>query len=77
LAQRALEEEEAQIASLESRVAALTAALEDPELYTRSAGVEEAKKLGADLDDVKRELDHAFARWTAASEALQLIEQVD
>jgi ATP-binding cassette subfamily F protein 3 len=77
VAQRALEEEEAQIASLESRVAALTAALEDPELYTRSAGVEEAKKLGADLDGVRRELDQAFARWTAASEALQLIEQLD
>src|SRR6266545_453391 len=35
LAQRELEEQEAQIESLEARIATLTAALEDPELYTR------------------------------------------
>ena len=74
-AQRELDEEEAQIASLEARIATLSSALEDPELYTRTDGVEEANRLGAELDRVRRELDEAFARWSAASEMLQGISQ--
>jgi ATP-binding cassette subfamily F protein 3 len=70
VAQRDLEVEEARIAELEARIAALTTRLEDPELYTRAGGVEDAKRLGEDLEVAKRELDAALERWTAASDAL-------
>jgi ATP-binding cassette, subfamily F, member 3 len=70
-AQRELEQEEANIESLEARIASLTAALEDPELYTLPNGVEEARKLGVELERVKRDLDAAFKRWTAATEAVE------
>ncbi|MDQ3997721.1 MAG: ABC-F family ATP-binding cassette domain-containing protein [Gemmatimonadota bacterium] len=72
VAQRELELEEARIAELEACISALTAQLEDPELYTRAGGLEDAKRLGADLDLTKRELDAALARWSAASDALEL-----
>jgi ATP-binding cassette subfamily F protein 3 len=42
--QRDLEEAETAIERLEERIAKLSAALEDPALYTRDTGVEEAKK---------------------------------
>jgi ATP-binding cassette subfamily F protein 3 len=71
IAQRELEEEEATIAALEARISSLSASLEDPELYTRDGGVDEAKKLGMELERVRRELDSAFARWTAASEGVE------
>ncbi len=70
-AQREVEQEEARIAELEARIAKLGAALEDPELYTRAGGVEEASRLGAELERARRELDQAFARWTAATEAVE------
>jgi ATP-binding cassette subfamily F protein 3 len=70
-AQRELEEEEARIAAFEAQIATLGAALEDPELYTRPGGVEEAKRLGVELERVKRELERAFTRWSAATEALE------
>ena len=67
--QRELEEQEGKITTLEARVASITSALEDPELYTRADGIEQSARLGAELERVKRELDQAFARWTAISEA--------
>jgi ATP-binding cassette subfamily F protein 3 len=70
-ARRAVEEEESRIASLESRVATLTRTLEDPELYTRATGVEQARTLGVELERLKRELETAVARWTAATEAVE------
>jgi ATP-binding cassette subfamily F protein 3 len=70
-AQRELEQEETQIASLEAKIVALSARLEDPELYTKANGVEEARKLGVELERVKRDLDAAFKRWTAATEAVE------
>ena len=69
-AQKALEEEESAIARLEARVGEITAALEDPELYTRATGVEDAKRLGAELEKVRRELDAALERWNALSETV-------
>jgi ATP-binding cassette subfamily F protein 3 len=69
-AQRQLEEDEATIGALEARIVTLSAALEDPELYTRPEAIEKAKKLGIELERVRRELDEALERWTAASEAL-------
>jgi len=76
-AQRELEEVEAQISSLEARIAALSASLEDPALYTKPTGIEEAKRLGVELERAKRELDQAFARWTAATEAVQVMGPAD
>jgi len=70
LVQRELQDQEAEIESLEARIATLTSALEDPQLYTRPEGVDEAKKLGMELERLKRQMDDALARWTAASEAV-------
>jgi ATP-binding cassette subfamily F protein 3 len=70
--QRELELEEARITELEARTTALMAQLEDPELYTRPGGLEDAKRLGTELEVTKRELDAALARWSAASDALEL-----
>jgi predicted RNase H-like nuclease (RuvC/YqgF family) len=69
---RELREKEGRITSLEARIATLTAALEDPALYTRPGGVAEAKTLGGELDGAKRELDEALADWAAASESVEL-----
>jgi ATP-binding cassette subfamily F protein 3 len=70
IAQRELEQEEARIAELEARISTLTTQLEDPELYTRVGGVEDAKRLGTELEVCKRELDAALERWSAVSDAL-------
>ena len=70
--QRELEIEETRIAELESRISTLTAQLEDPELYTRAGGVEDAKRLGSELEASKRDLDQALERWSAASDALEV-----
>ena len=67
-AQRDVEQSEAEITRLEQRIAEITNALEDPELYTRAGGVEDAKRLGQELESAKKSLDSAFARWTAATE---------
>jgi len=69
--QRALDELESSIAALESRTTEVTAALEDPALYTRSGGVEEAGRLGAELDRLKSALETAFAQWTQLTEELE------
>ena len=61
------------VAELEGRVASLTAALEEPSLYTRPDGVTEARRLGMDLDVAKRELDRALEDWAKASEALERV----
>jgi ATP-binding cassette subfamily F protein 3 len=72
-AERELELAEGEVARLEAAVSALTSALEDPDLYTKPDGVGEAKRLGADLDARKRELDAALERWTAATEQAELL----
>ena len=69
VAQRELEQVEARIEELESGIAAISGKLEDPDLYTRAGGVEEAKRLGEELERLKTELESSFAKWTAASEA--------
>jgi ATP-binding cassette subfamily F protein 3 len=72
LAQRELEVEETRIAELEGVIASLTGRLEDPTLYARPNGASEAKTMGAELDRARRDLDAAIARWSAASETLEL-----
>ena len=64
---------EVRVAELEGRVATMTAALEDPSLYTRPDGVAEAKRLGMDLEVAKKDLDETLARWTEASERLESV----
>ena len=73
-AQRELEEAEAAVADLESKVAAVVAALEDPALYTRPDGATAARQLGAQLDTLKRSLDAGLERWTKATEQVEALQ---
>ena len=70
-ARRALEQAEAKVENLEKRIAAITTRLEDPALYTRVGGVAEANRLGAELDELRRELDSAVEQWTAAESEVE------
>jgi hypothetical protein len=63
-ARREIETVEAKITQLEARVAELSSLLEDPGLYTRAGGVEQAQRLGDALESVKVELEQSFAHWT-------------
>lgn len=65
---RQIETVEKEIAVLEEKIARLTAALENPELYTTSEGAQKSVAIGKDLEAVKRKLDAAFTKWTAATE---------
>ena len=70
-AQRELEAAEALVAELESQITPVVAALEDPALYTRPDGVTTARRLGAQLENLKRSLDQALERWTQATERVE------
>ncbi len=76
-AQRELEEAEAAVAGLESEVARVVAALEDPALYTRPDGAREAHALGAKLETLKRDLEAGIERWTRATEQVERSGQSD
>jgi ATP-binding cassette subfamily F protein 3 len=65
---RKVEDSEKEVAALEGRIAELTALLEDPELYTTREGTERSLLAGKELDSVRRKLDTAIERWTAATE---------
>jgi len=71
--QRELEVAEARVAELESQVALVVTALEDPALYTRPDGVATARRLGAQLETLKRSLDAELERWTQATEQVELL----
>ncbi len=66
--QREIEAAEREVERLEARVAELTRALEDPELYTAPDGARRAAALGAELERAKGELDAALERWEAVVE---------
>jgi ATP-binding cassette, subfamily F, member 3 len=66
---------EREVADLEQEVAALTATLDDPELYTRPGGVQEANRLGARLDELRARLDVALATWEQETAALESLER--
>ena len=66
---------ELRVAELEGRVASISASLEDPTLYTRPDGVPEAKRLGIDLDNARRELDKALDAWARASDRMQEVNR--
>jgi ATP-binding cassette subfamily F protein 3 len=63
---KAVEESEREAERREATVLELTAALEDPQLYATSDGVQRAKKLGVELDKAKRALDEALRAWELA-----------
>ena len=65
---RKIEDAEKDVAALEAKVAELAALLEDPELYTTREGTERSLMAGKELDVVRRKLDAAIERWTAATE---------
>jgi ATP-binding cassette subfamily F protein 3 len=74
-AQRAVEETEELIETLEGKIATISKSLEDPRLYTREAGIEEAKSLGQQLERAKGELDATLERWTAATEEVEALNR--
>ena len=73
-AQRELEAAEGRVAALEAEVAAVVAALEDPALYTRPDGTATARRLGAQLETLKRNLDAELERWTRATEEVEALK---
>jgi len=58
---------EARVLQLEARVAELTRALEDPELYATDSGIARSAELGKALDSVRGELDEAMEQWVASA----------
>jgi ATP-binding cassette subfamily F protein 3 len=74
-AQERVARTEQEIAELEQEVSVLTAALEDPELYTRPSGVQEAGRLGVRLDQLRARLDLALASWEQETAALESLER--
>jgi len=73
-AQQGLAAAEGRVTELESQVARLVAALEDPALYTNADGAAKARGLGAQLETVKRALDAALEQWTAATEQVETLD---
>ena len=73
-ARQAVEDVEKRVETLERQVAALTAELEDPALYTTANGPQRAHALGAQLDKLRSSLDQALAEWTQLTEAAELAE---
>jgi len=74
-AQRELAEAEARVAELEAKVAGVVAALEDPALYTRPDGAAMARRLGTELETLKRSLDAELERWTRATEQVETLNR--
>jgi ATP-binding cassette subfamily F protein 3 len=68
-AARRVEELEREIEEREATIARLTAALEDPVLYTQPDGAVRATALGRDLEREKAELETALDAWTEAADA--------
>jgi ATP-binding cassette subfamily F protein 3 len=72
-AERALADAERRVEARERRVADLGAQLEDPALYLAPDGAERARRLGAELEAARLELEAAFEEWESASRALEAI----
>jgi ATP-binding cassette, subfamily F, member 3 len=72
-AQKRVSDLELEIQSTEARVEKLTRELEDPELYTRPAGVARAKELGMELDRLRGQLEAILEQWSQATEALDAL----
>jgi ATP-binding cassette subfamily F protein 3 len=74
-AQERVARTEQEVAELEQEVSTLTATLDDPELYTRPNGVQEANQLGVRLDQLRARLDLALASWEQETAALESLER--
>ena len=70
-ARERVEAAEREVSVLEGKVRELTALLEDPELYTTREGTERSLAAGKQLDELRRKLDAALEKWTAATEAAE------
>jgi ATP-binding cassette, subfamily F, member 3 len=70
-----VERTEQEVAMLEQEVDELTRTLDDPGLYTKAGGVEEARRLGARLDSLRSRLDEALAAWERETAALETLER--
>ncbi len=70
-ARRDVETVEKTIEELEAEIATVSAALEDPQLYTRATGATDAATLGGQLERAKRRLDAALEQWSAATDEVE------
>jgi ATP-binding cassette subfamily F protein 3 len=61
--ERALAAAETEVAACEARLAAITAQLEDPELYMGPDSAARAAELGRELEAARAALDRALAEW--------------
>jgi DNA repair exonuclease SbcCD ATPase subunit len=68
-------EAERKVSEIDGEITTLTATLDDPELYTKPGGVEQAHKLGARLDALRARLDKALAAWEQETAALETLER--
>ena len=75
IARERADKSEREVAELEADVSRLTKTLDDPELYTRPTGVQQAHKLGAELDKVRTRLDRALAAWEKETASLESLER--
>jgi ATP-binding cassette subfamily F protein 3 len=66
---------ERKVSEIDGEITTLTTTLDDPELYTKSGGVERAHKLGAQLDSLRARLDKALAAWEQETAALEALER--
>ncbi|HET8625304.1 MAG TPA: ABC-F family ATP-binding cassette domain-containing protein [Gemmatimonadales bacterium] len=64
-AERQLAAAEAEVARCEARLAAVTAELEDPELYVAPDAVARSQALSRELEAARTALDRAVAKWEA------------
>ncbi|HVF39831.1 MAG TPA: ABC-F family ATP-binding cassette domain-containing protein [Gemmatimonadaceae bacterium] len=67
------EEAERRVTNLESRIATLTTALANPELYTTIDGKRRAVEHGKELEALKKKLDDALEDWTTATQKAEEI----
>ena len=75
LARERADKSEREVAELEGEVSRLVATLDDPELYTRPNGVQQAHKLGAELEKVRTKLDRALVLWEKETASLESLER--
>jgi ATP-binding cassette subfamily F protein 3 len=63
------------VSEIDGEITVLTTRLDDPELYTTPAGVDEAHKLGTRLDALRAKLDSALATWEQQTAKLEELER--
>jgi len=69
-AERRVEELEREVESREAAIARITAALENPDLYTTPDGVRQAAAMGRELEQEKTALETALDAWATATDEL-------